>query len=846
MNKHSVVARLSLLLVSLFSSIDIGRASWISVKDKEEASIAISSDPGRAVCYIGDTYYTSLDVALDVAHENGKDDTIYVIPGLKKSNGDILPVEITGTRYLDKGDTLNLPYEGETYYRDSSFDQDQGDGTEYYFADENVDAYRKTQVILEGTFNVKGIINIGADLDKNLQPVTGQTTGAYCEITMENGSNLICDGVYGKINCYGYIKRAAKKSTALLTIQNSGTLLTPFVMYDFKGGSFTKATVELDESDKFCPFQVFDFCNVQVKVKIEAGSGWKTRACLYGNVNGSFNYIPVNNLFFIGPEPSSSDESSQPALILKDGYIEVEYVPDDIEKMTLIKTSKYVINQSKTYINIHGEVDIGGITVGFLLYTIKTSQFFFPISYKFDFTINKGSVLNVGKKVKFMNGSSMRVNAGAKVNLKSSLIFYDGETEGKKYEDTSTGLACLYPSGLGSATLVNNGVINVESGGAIGGYVNVETEGAELNYGATAYTVSSPEVSSWDSGTGTLTVASHSETATGPLTSGADYEEAGDLEYYNYKSSVSSSNNKCAWYHEKKEEEAEKIEFEDFVFSQDGSCGSVKVEIKESLQSKYSASSLQWRLDATNISGIKSVADGGQKASTEYADNCITIDGSGYSVTIKNTSTKAQTIRVVVVTKDKKATGEDVFTVQGRLWEVKDVSFDVRTEEDSTQELTDTSSMAVQGEPEASSFLGVTATTYKYYSKTSYDVATKYRLKVNVTNPTNFDSSNVTYWWQMTSAPNVSAKNITYVDPVTNNNAVLDTTGKAISTKSPIITACLTGKNKGGYILLNFCIAYNDGLESDDKYYPEKSLIKDNKIKNNADSIKVKFFANKS
>ncbi len=539
MNKHSVVARLSLLLVSLFSSIDIGRASWISVKDKEEASISISSDPGRAVCYIGDTYYTSLDAALDAASSNSIKDTIYVIPNLGTA------VNITKSHTINSGDSLVLPYEGETFFNENAHGT-FASGNNYYFADQDatcVSTYRKTQVILSATLNVYGTLNIGGVIGAPKKGVTGQTAGAYSEITMKDGSKLKCLG--GEINCYGYIKRYSSgngSSDPLITIENNGTragaLLTPLVVYDFKGGSYTLAAYN---AHNLSPFYVFDFPNVQVKTKVDQKSYWKCRTCLY--ISSTNMYVPIDGLYFIAP---SSDTTVNQILVQnsakQEGSISVEYVPAKngyTSSCTSIEEGSIVVKAdgTKTTIAIEsGEVDVGSIKFTLdaseftsLLkqeITIDSSNFFLPISYRLSMVVKSGSTLNSSKKVKFMSGSSALVESGGTLNVSAPLAIYD---EG--FTDYGTGISpsedVTYPTkksdgaDLEAASLINNGTISVTSDGAIGGLISTTANdsSATLKYNTESYMVDSPEVQKF---LGDIDTYNYSKNATGMLSSDGD------------------------------------------------------------------------------------------------------------------------------------------------------------------------------------------------------------------------------------------------------------------------------------------------------------------------------------
>lgn len=497
MNRHTFLARISLLFASILGSINVASGSWLITDGeagKVSASEKISSDSTKAVCYIKETgvYYTSLDRALEVAYKNGKDDTIYVIPGLKDSNGKLEPVNITGTnRYLEKGDTLNLPYDGETFFNEDEH------GTEL-FADGSSDLvseYRKAQVVLatNAKLTIYGTLNIGGVLSRPSAGVSGQTTGNYCEITMDNTSQLICSG--GTINCYGYIKRTSNDNGAKLTITDKGTLLSPFVIYDYKAGNVTLATINLPDEQKYCPFQIFDFCNIQTNTFVYSGSSWIARTCIYIDMVKAYEPSEETDkqVHFIGPT------SEKTAFVLTQGYVRVDYKPSDP------LYTEYSTTSAKTQIDICGTASLGGIALTIQkAYSIDTTKFFFPISYRLSVKVMEGSTLNLPSKIKLLNGAKLIVDSGATLNVDSYLAVYDESTSEKTgyvnfVEITTTNNSSQpsypspYPTGMGNAEFINNGTVNVNYGGALGGYVSSTSASAVINYLSKTFSFSSYE-----------------------------------------------------------------------------------------------------------------------------------------------------------------------------------------------------------------------------------------------------------------------------------------------------------------------------------------------------------------
>lgn len=431
------------------------------------------------VAYISSNYYGTIEKALSAASSG---DSVYVIPNLLDSNDLLHPVHIKNDCTISSGVVVNLPYDGTTYF-DASVH-----GSENKFADETtakVKTNRKTQVIIENGITLSiasgGILNIGGILGGPSAGLSGNTTSSYCEITMATESKIECYG--GTINCYGYIKETENNNASMLTI-HSGKLHTPFVIYDFKGGAATLGIYNLSSSNMFCPFAIFDVCNIQTTAKICEGSTWETRTLIYIGTNDTYYPEAESDriINFISPN------SSKTALILNSGYITVKYTPKNNG------LTEATAGNAKTLIEINGSADIGSLSLSMKVsasiitknISIDTSKFFFPVSYRLDLTVKSGGTLNITKKVKIMNGCNVFIEEGGIANIKNSMIVYDDFVE-------TTGLSSPYPTGLPSATLTNNGTINVTGSGAIGGFISTNCSNAVLNYNSTNYSVSSPE-----------------------------------------------------------------------------------------------------------------------------------------------------------------------------------------------------------------------------------------------------------------------------------------------------------------------------------------------------------------
>lgn len=482
------------ILIAFFSFIfaffAIGNSIFVIPGDSTIDNIGINSGT-RAVCYNGDKRYTTIEKALERANSG---DTIYVYPDLKDSSGNLQPVYISKSCTIKSGVTLSLPYVGTTVFDSSA----HGDKNSFADADAaSVKKNRKTQVIIGPnvslTMESGSHLNIGGIVGGPGPGLSGETTSSYCEITLSTGSKISCNG--GTINCYGYIKQTERENGSQLIVTNSGKLHSPFVIYDFKGGAATLGIYNLKGDNRYCPFSVFDVCNVQTTVRIFSGATWEVRSLVYIGTNKT--YYPENDtdriLNFIGPT------NQKTLLVLTSGYALIQYVPKT-NGITAQGT-----DGARTNIHIYGTLDIGSLRIVLKVAAgdgigeiitktidLNTVNFFLPVSYRLSITVKQGGTLNIAKRVKFMNASKLTIEKGATLNVSEKIIFYD---ENFKDLTPSEGNPSSYPLNLGSAMFINNGTVNVLGTGGIGGMILTTSENAILDYRApdTLFEISSPE-----------------------------------------------------------------------------------------------------------------------------------------------------------------------------------------------------------------------------------------------------------------------------------------------------------------------------------------------------------------
>ena len=528
------------LFLFVFASLNIGSSDFVVNGEVKVDNISIN-DGDRAVCYIDGstpTYFTTIERALEVAGAGDKKttaETIYVIPNNVDKN-----VTITRNCTVSANDTLILPYqdklwdfrEGKTKLRNRFADD----------CEAMVEQNRKTLVKIQKgvTLTVNGTLNIGGVLGNaapDVQGLQGQTSGFYAEILMEAGSDIHAAGgakkgakieVNGTLDCRGYIKETAISDDIniqpQLVLNATAKTSLPFVVYDFQGanatggiycggkdgiidlsdilgGIFDKNKV-LSFNGNACPFVLFDMPNVQILTSIYSGATVTGLVSLHTNkqtvvidFEESWNY---DQFTLIG--------STNSLLTIKSKSIDVRYKPAHLGYTEVLRYSE---NPTRTTIDFKGECTFGSMSMllnaQIAKVKIDTKNILFPFSYRWAFNIRKGGKINVSNGIKLMNGCSLNIDAGGTLNLQNGarITFYNNDWTDYKTTIPYSPTYLIYGTRdnatlqnmtaenelnvvsnesdvSGKTPLINNGTINVNSGAALGGLIQTNSENGKL------------------------------------------------------------------------------------------------------------------------------------------------------------------------------------------------------------------------------------------------------------------------------------------------------------------------------------------------------------------------------
>lgn len=503
---------LFLVLILTISFTMVGLSSW-NAFDMFNLD-CVNLEP---VCYNGTTntqYYT-----IEGALQNAKSgETIYTYIGKNPT--------IRKSIEIKNGVTLCMPFEQDIVNKINKYNGRQSgkDSSSWFddcgdnFADNNstnVAKYRKNSLKLAKNVQLinNGNLYIGGVLGHEGQSLSGATSGNYCEIVMDSNSKIINTG---KVECYGYIKETEKNNNSQFIVE-SGTVYSPFVVYDYGGGN---NTVGCYTKGNISPFSIFSMPNIQVYSKYNYKSSLKGMADLYTD---KFSILPAqHNTTDID---IISNKTSLIILANQDSYVEVKYdshsslyttkdeVPKDKVSKTKIKLYKGASNGPMKM-----KVSVGGV----FNEEVNTQSVLFPISYKYDISLYEGTY-NFTTPIKVMNGARLFVDNTASLNVNSDFIVYSNEFDDKK-------ASFKYPVLPNAELIVNGSVTYNKSNGGLTQTLSTKSDYSYIYENSSNLSVTSKE--------GTGSVTSFTTSCEMKETAQAKLETASGISVSNIETSV--------------------------------------------------------------------------------------------------------------------------------------------------------------------------------------------------------------------------------------------------------------------------------------------------------------------
>lgn len=475
-------ATLSLVIFCLLSSV-IGYSSWIIYNpDSNTRTQTIATTEEKKVCFIGSTYYTSIEKAISVANSSTSNVDVWVIPGTFYT--------IKSGFTINQNVTLNLPFQDNLRFEvwktkyttvkdengkdkdvsDNIYDCGVGGNKVKEFANGTIaldepEKYRTTQITIGKDVQIinNGTINVGGVIGGQGGPLgpCGQTCYKYAEI--------YCDGMsdgQAQIKNNGLIKNQGSitgDDDVFAIENNSGsTLKSVMVIGENRGGS---ALVELGGgygaavanklSFECSPFNTVYMPNIKSKVKSNQGSNIIGLGAMYGN--NSHNQVEIN---LYGDKDSYLLQSNG-------GYL-ISNCKKDAKNNDLLILDFYG-NHAINYFKISLSVPILGNR------DIKTDTVLFPLSYvnevNFHSINNDKATVTSTQDIKVMPGGKLTIGTNVEFNI-NQLAVYD-----KSFVDPLTN-GVKYPTGYDDGLFLLNGTANINN---FGGYAITDNDGSILN-----------------------------------------------------------------------------------------------------------------------------------------------------------------------------------------------------------------------------------------------------------------------------------------------------------------------------------------------------------------------------
>ena len=535
MNYRQTITSFIISIMSLSLAIS-GLGTWVVLTNERTFKPNQSTDD--AVCYIESTgvYYNDIEPAIAKANALDGEQRIVVVPDstltlnesmslnanvdlllpyktfyetyVNESDGTRIPVEdgaMTEIReengryiakYLysngkDSSGNPKYPFDSENKY---NFDElDEYDDYETKFADNYSDRLSSTLIIDKNvtlTLKSDSQLVIYGQLGRVGNNLSGYTSGYYSQlILLENAKINVNDGAI--LDCRGYIKEGYlnaptdKKDSNGSQIINHGKVYSPFVIYDYPGGS---ATIAMYAASRECPFTMYDMPNIHPIINTYIDGEIYGMADLYTGYENlsfaSFNITtyPQHNAATLSV--FSNEASSSPLLIMEDDS-------NDLTEPKII--SKYHPNKYSNYNDIYigvnedlsssgrSEANQDGGTTSIKIQTnssfnylsiglpvlgknvvIKTEGVYFPLPWQYDITFDN-VVFNARGDIKLMQGSKVSFINNSNASISQKLILY-------KQSNNFSGYPCSQSPD--AELLLSNSNLTLASSSTFGGMVS--------------------------------------------------------------------------------------------------------------------------------------------------------------------------------------------------------------------------------------------------------------------------------------------------------------------------------------------------------------------------------------
>jgi len=260
----------------------------------------------------------------------------------------------------------------------------------------------------------------------------GHTSGAYSKIV--NNGNITMNS--GNFDIRGLVNGSGQATF------NSGSVYSPFVVRDFKGGTYTVNQCWggiLGTGTKIAPFSEYQMPNIQCNSRYYSGATLTGYADLYAG--SQHNITTVNAI-----------SSSGILQVASGGYID----------------KSYDANTEVTTLTLVGSVKLGSLSLtvkaSIFTKTVKMSDTYFPIPWTYNINIGDGTTattLSAGDDYKVMPGAVITVRTNAKLTTTGNVAVYSNFT------DTNTIQQYPVSKGTAGTLMIDGGTFEAKAFGGI-------------------------------------------------------------------------------------------------------------------------------------------------------------------------------------------------------------------------------------------------------------------------------------------------------------------------------------------------------------------------------------------
>ena len=408
-----------------------------------QATVAINV---KTVAYIDSTYYGSVESALKNAVSGN---AVWVTAGLTDA---VIAQNCT----IPSGVTLNIPHTAGAM-------NENGTATLSGSANGTLSTMSlKTNITLKAgvVLNNQGTLKIAGELSggNGGSAYAGHTAGAYAKLTLDTNAQIVNTGT---IHCFGIIAEKTVNNGSKVWV-NSGSLYVPFVVRDFRGGSYMYAVYKKASSLRICPFNQFEFRNVTSLLQVNYG------AKVYGYANlFASSQQNATTVSLVGTESSFLIQLTSGA------NVQMKYTPRVYSSATAYtETVGDTTAEGVMKLDFYGGATVNSMTLSIKVLgtvDISTSNYYFPLTWRFDINFHSGSY-TMNNRYKMMAGAKLTVESDASLTVTELTVYQDGNwtdactiSEGTKY--VNRGDAILTVKGALTATTLAGDVYI--SGGSV-------------------------------------------------------------------------------------------------------------------------------------------------------------------------------------------------------------------------------------------------------------------------------------------------------------------------------------------------------------------------------------------